>query len=194
MNTQKCRCEHEAHFDRTKRTPFGNPGHEYGVSYAEPLIQTVKTTWGTFQVCPDCAKDCLQVDRSRNARKTIPLLTKEEILVGQVLDSLLQNYFENSFEIAKEDGWRQKWEDDHGEEFCSLLENKNGMTFWTIATEGIAADYFDAVCEDYEAMEEVDFWTFADVAEATPKPGNEVLAEITNRLAATKEFKPCPTS
>lgn len=45
--------------DREKRTPNGNPGHKYGVRFHELAVVNVKTPYGTFRVCRDCADDCL---------------------------------------------------------------------------------------------------------------------------------------
>lgn len=54
----KCECEHAAHFhDEGKKTPFGNPGHKYGQDFHK--LESVKTPYGTFKVCVDCAVDCL---------------------------------------------------------------------------------------------------------------------------------------
>lgn len=54
-----CQCEHRAHFEKDARTPYGNPGHKYGVQYARGYTQVVKTPWSSFTVCRDCADDCL---------------------------------------------------------------------------------------------------------------------------------------
>jgi len=53
-----CKCEHEAHFDRKKRTPDGNPTHKYGMRYAMSYLRRVQTPYGIFTVCRDCAEDC----------------------------------------------------------------------------------------------------------------------------------------
>jgi hypothetical protein len=53
-----CLCEHIAHSDRNERTPNGNPGHTYGARYHPTFLVNVKTPYGTFLVCKDCAKDC----------------------------------------------------------------------------------------------------------------------------------------
>lgn len=55
--TSKCECEHEAHFG-DGNTPNGNHGHKYGVYFAHHYIVPVKTAYGTFNVCKDCAGDC----------------------------------------------------------------------------------------------------------------------------------------
>jgi hypothetical protein len=58
---QACQCEHAAHFgaeynsNNPVLTPNGNPGHKYG---AESNLTAVKTPFGIFHVCGDCAKDC----------------------------------------------------------------------------------------------------------------------------------------
>jgi hypothetical protein len=55
-NYLACECEHAAHFDRTARTPNGNPGHDYGVGFA--IGVKISTPYGTFRVCESCARDC----------------------------------------------------------------------------------------------------------------------------------------
>lgn len=55
----KCECEHDAHFEKNKRTPNGNPGHNYQSEYFENYMRTVRTPYGSFLVCKDCAEDCL---------------------------------------------------------------------------------------------------------------------------------------
>lgn len=60
MITEPCQCEHAAHFpDEGKRTPNGNPGHDYSQRFASTFIHRVKTTGGTFDVCRDCFTDCI---------------------------------------------------------------------------------------------------------------------------------------
>lgn len=59
--TAKCECEHESHFCYAN-TPNGNPAHKYGVYYAQSFITPVKTPFGTFNVCKDCAEDCYHPD------------------------------------------------------------------------------------------------------------------------------------
>lgn len=56
--TGACQCEHEAHLDKAKLTPNGNPGHRYWQSFRLKQLVEVQTTYGTFRVCPDCAEDC----------------------------------------------------------------------------------------------------------------------------------------
>ena len=64
----KCQCEHAAHFlehERVQRvpaplTPNGNPGHRYGQDFSDLFIVGVRTPYGTFSVCKDCARDCYQ--------------------------------------------------------------------------------------------------------------------------------------
>lgn len=56
-----CECEHEAHFDRNKRTPMGNPAHRYGAKYAARIMATVTVGGGcaqTMNLCEDCREDC----------------------------------------------------------------------------------------------------------------------------------------
>lgn len=57
---RKCECEHQSHMDKDMHTPNGNPAHKYGVAYSNRYMQDVKTPFGTFHVCKDCAEDCLQ--------------------------------------------------------------------------------------------------------------------------------------
>jgi len=63
MITKSCECEHSSHFYRTggERTlsPYGNPTHKYGVKFNSTILRGVKTPFGTFNVCKDCATDCL---------------------------------------------------------------------------------------------------------------------------------------
>ena len=58
-NAFTCQCEHACHTDKAKRSPAGNPGHRYGQIFALSAERRVRTAWGTFLVCYDCAKDCL---------------------------------------------------------------------------------------------------------------------------------------
>ena len=51
-----CACEHVAHFETGRFTPNGNPGHTYGVRFAQ--LVHVATVFGSFAVCADCARDC----------------------------------------------------------------------------------------------------------------------------------------
>ena len=55
-----CECEHAAHFDSDKRTPNGNPAHRFAVRFHSLALTKVKTPYGTFNVCPDCQKDCFK--------------------------------------------------------------------------------------------------------------------------------------
>lgn len=57
-----CECEHAAHMhdeEPRKNTPNGNPGHRYAQIFSPLYILKVRTEFGTFRVCKDCAKDCL---------------------------------------------------------------------------------------------------------------------------------------
>ena len=54
-----CACEHISHFEKLKHTPNGNPAHDYGMGFSPLFMTTVKTLYGTFRVCKDCAEDCL---------------------------------------------------------------------------------------------------------------------------------------
>lgn len=53
--SRSCQCEHEAHFDRSKRTPYGNPAHKYGIKFAERVLVRMNNS---YEVCQDCAEDC----------------------------------------------------------------------------------------------------------------------------------------
>jgi hypothetical protein len=55
-----CECEHVSHFEHDKRSPNGNPTHKYGQKFYEHHMTIVKTEYGTFHVCKDCANDCHQ--------------------------------------------------------------------------------------------------------------------------------------
>lgn len=64
MSEQRpCQCEHGSHFLNgdygATQTPNGNPGHAFGIKYFERYLRIVKTTYGRFEVCKDCAEDCL---------------------------------------------------------------------------------------------------------------------------------------
>jgi len=59
MSLSSCQCEHTAHTEHTM-TPNGNTGHRYGVSFFPHFLVSVKTKYGTFQVCNDCRNDCFQ--------------------------------------------------------------------------------------------------------------------------------------
>ena len=50
-----CECEHISHLEYEK-TPNGKEGHDYGIK--STILIPVKTPFGTFNVCPDCANDC----------------------------------------------------------------------------------------------------------------------------------------
>lgn len=56
-----CQCEHRAHAAQPHNwmTPNGNPGHKYGVAFDRQQVVEVKTPFGRFTVCKDCAADCL---------------------------------------------------------------------------------------------------------------------------------------
>lgn len=57
----ECECEHAAHFPEDKKlTLNGNPGHKYGAKFSPDYIVPVKTPYGIFRVCKDCANDCYQ--------------------------------------------------------------------------------------------------------------------------------------
>jgi hypothetical protein len=61
-----CECEHAAHFfddGPRQHTPHGNPGHVYGTRFVPRVLSPLKTTYGTFTVCADCASDCLALDQ-----------------------------------------------------------------------------------------------------------------------------------
>lgn len=55
-----CQCEHACHMhdEGRKLSPNGNPGHVYGKKFYERALTHVKTPFGVFTVCPDCAQDC----------------------------------------------------------------------------------------------------------------------------------------
>lgn len=69
MNTKPCGCEHTAHFFGStldgprQHTPHGNPGHAYGTRFVLRVLAPLKTAYGTFTVCADCASDCLAPDQ-----------------------------------------------------------------------------------------------------------------------------------
>lgn len=60
--SKSCECEHAAHLYAGELTPHGNPGHKYMQRFMQ--LAPVKTAYGTFRVCPDCAKDCLAYSRT----------------------------------------------------------------------------------------------------------------------------------
>lgn len=60
-----CECENIAHDPESSTgsgdrvmTPNGNPGHDYGREFCPSYLVNVKTTFGTLELCEDCAKDC----------------------------------------------------------------------------------------------------------------------------------------
>lgn len=81
MNKHGCQCEHACHMhgDRAsahfggleenaprKLSPNGNPSHRYGTEFFDGAMSRVRTEYGTFIVCNDCAEDChggCQADR-----------------------------------------------------------------------------------------------------------------------------------
>jgi hypothetical protein len=63
MMTMPCDCENHAHTDKSQRTPNGNPSHDYGQRFEQRAIVIVKTPYGDFAVCADCANDCHDLDR-----------------------------------------------------------------------------------------------------------------------------------
>jgi len=76
----KCECEHIAHASK-QLTPYGNPGHTYGVKFSTSYMEKIKTPSGTFNVCKDCARDCLDNFRVQ------PRIAKE-VIQFQVPDLL----------------------------------------------------------------------------------------------------------
>lgn len=53
----RCECKHIAHFDKTRRTPSGNPGHLTSSkknSFNTQFMQKITTIHGVFHVCSDC--------------------------------------------------------------------------------------------------------------------------------------------
>lgn len=59
MRKQKCECEHVCHFEK-HMSPKGRFGHKYGREYPSSQILSVKTSFGTFNVCPYCVNDCME--------------------------------------------------------------------------------------------------------------------------------------
>ena len=59
---KRCECEHVAHgsesYPSYYKTPHGNPGHDFYAVFAETALVKVKTPFGIFRCCPDCASDC----------------------------------------------------------------------------------------------------------------------------------------
>ena len=55
--SKECQCEHIAHFVHEELTPNGNPGHKHGTRVY--TLIPIKTEYGIFMVCEDCAQDCL---------------------------------------------------------------------------------------------------------------------------------------
>lgn len=53
----RCECEHISHTEPSKFTPKGDVGHAYGDTFGS--LARVKTSYGTFSVCEDCADDCV---------------------------------------------------------------------------------------------------------------------------------------
>lgn len=53
-----CRCEHSGHFALGGKTPNGEPSHEYGALFPSERVKSLLTTYGTFQLCENCAVDC----------------------------------------------------------------------------------------------------------------------------------------
>ena len=53
-----CECEHVGHTEPGEHTPNGNPGHKYLAKYHDSYVKRVKTPYGVFQLCRDCAEDC----------------------------------------------------------------------------------------------------------------------------------------
>jgi hypothetical protein len=68
LSTRPCECEHICHFEKDKRSPNGNPGHNYGIKFVERKMQEVKSTLGLHSTfyCMDCANDCMvnYIDKS----------------------------------------------------------------------------------------------------------------------------------
>ena len=58
----KCECEHVSHMDKSKLTPCGNPAHKYGIDFIQFI--RVYTDFGWFNVCKDCAVDCMDATQS----------------------------------------------------------------------------------------------------------------------------------
>lgn len=57
-----CQCEHTKHFsDGGRTTPIdgGSWGHRYGARCASTVA--IKTIYGTFNVCPECAEGCYEI-------------------------------------------------------------------------------------------------------------------------------------
>jgi hypothetical protein len=59
----RCQCEHESHLsndvdERGVVLPTMT-GHAYGVDFLEKHKHVVRTPFGTFEVCPACAQECL---------------------------------------------------------------------------------------------------------------------------------------
>lgn len=59
-NLVACECEHAGHTDRDSfKTPNGNYGHKYGRKFVSQFICSVQTPHGIYNVCKDCAADCM---------------------------------------------------------------------------------------------------------------------------------------
>lgn len=66
---EKCECENVCHFDANEGSPNGNPGHLYGIKFYGAYMRTVRTSYGEFRVCKDCAEDCLAVNPINGERR-----------------------------------------------------------------------------------------------------------------------------
>lgn len=62
---RRCECEHIAHasseypLEIKALTPNGNPGHEFYTQFNERAIVHVRSPYGIYRVCKDCAADCM---------------------------------------------------------------------------------------------------------------------------------------
>jgi hypothetical protein len=54
----RCECEHICHLSNLRNSPNGNPGHRHGQSFDIVYVKTIKTEYGTYILCRDCADDC----------------------------------------------------------------------------------------------------------------------------------------
>lgn len=52
-----CQCEHEAHFDLSAADDpmVGHSCHKYMNEFPESYVVEVRTTYGTYKMCKDCA-------------------------------------------------------------------------------------------------------------------------------------------
>lgn len=71
-----CECEHAAHFPEDAypnivKTPNGNHAHNYGAIFLHAGIVGVRTPYGVFHVCRDCAGDCYQNFPQVELRKSL---------------------------------------------------------------------------------------------------------------------------